>query len=53
MQDKETVYRIRYTPDNRVRSVHVTEEPRTNEDQRTMIALLIIAAGLLLGWWLL
>jgi len=55
MQDKETVYRIRYTADNRVKAVHASQEPRQDERERTFTAWLVVAAGVVLcvGWWLL
>lgn len=50
---KQTVYRIRYTQDNRIKAVHATEEPVQDPKKETLAAWYVVVLGALacLGWW--
>ncbi|MFK7695909.1 hypothetical protein [Paenibacillus sp. HJGM_3] len=49
---KQTVYRIRYTIDGRVKAVHATEESAPDPEKETLAAWYVIVLGALaiMGW---
>ncbi|MEF3313344.1 hypothetical protein PV433_31120 [Paenibacillus sp. GYB004] len=51
--EKQTVYRIRYTADNRVKAVHASQEPQKDEKHETIGAWFVLVLGALacVGWW--
>ncbi|MGG4035875.1 hypothetical protein ABEV74_19475 [Paenibacillus cisolokensis] len=54
-QSKKTVYRFRYTVDNRIKAVEVSQEPFESGGSHTYAGWLVVAAGAILAvvWWLL
>ncbi|WP_154665950.1 hypothetical protein [Paenibacillus pinihumi] len=50
--EKETVYYIRYTADNRIKSIHASQEPPKSEMVNKYGGWLIMAVGAVLCvWW--
>ncbi|WP_164821316.1 hypothetical protein [Paenibacillus koleovorans] len=55
MQDRQTVYRIRYTLDGRPKAVYATQERVSDPRRQTLAAWYVVVLGALacVGWWLL
>jgi hypothetical protein len=51
--EKQTVYHIRYTADNRVKAVYTSQEEPKDDQSNNLSAWFVLILGILaaVGWW--